>query len=63
MPEPRAEESVKGERRFQVWYGGLSGRIWAGWMTYDGTRWVSKGEKHDVTGWALLAVEQRQADQ
>jgi hypothetical protein len=33
----------------RVWLGGLSGRIFAGWMTFDGERWVSDASKHDVT--------------
>lgn len=47
----------KGDKRFRVWFGGLSRTISAGWMTYDGHRWVSKGEKHEVTEDALVAAE------
>lgn len=50
----------KGERRFTVWHSYISGRIWAGWMTYDGDRWVCRGEKYDVTDDALVAVKEKE---
>lgn len=42
-------EPVKGERRFRVWAGNMSGTVWAGMMVYDGKFWVSTGKRHDVT--------------
>lgn len=39
----------KGDREFRVWRGGFSQTVWAGWMRFDGTRWVSYGQRHDVT--------------
>lgn len=38
-----------GTRRFAVWAGGLSGRIYAGSVRFDGERWAAVGTKHDVT--------------